>query len=404
MGSIRVVVDGRALGGASSFRGLGTYLRLLLAHLSAEADLQLTVLAPAGVELPEGTRVVSMPQRGPDRWATAEHHRRVGRALARTAGPRHPGSAQAPAQAPAPVVFHSPALDPPHRVPGPWVQTIPDVLPLAGETAELSVERRRWRSWADRVRSATAVIALSSHSAGQAVELLGVDPARVSVIHLAADPRYHPADRDGPGRPPARDEPGRAPGRAAGIEATNDSGTGPYLLYVGEHGPHKGFTDAALVMARLVREGFPHRLVVAGRVAGPRRSEIERELSAGGARARARIELRDWVPDLLPLYQQADALVASSRHEGFGLPAVEAMACGLPVVAYRNSAQAEVVAGGGTLVADGDPGALASALGGILSDPGRWQAARHAGLRRSAAFSWADTGRRHLEVYRQAAG
>ncbi|MHB1446424.1 MAG: glycosyltransferase family 4 protein [Acidimicrobiales bacterium] len=384
MATASVIIDGRSLTGASSYRGLGSYVRQLVAGLAELSDLDLSVLAEPAVPLPAGVGRVPLAHRAPDRWATAEHQFLLARRLARL-DPQIGRAGAGPG-----VVFHSPALDPPRRVGMAWVQTIADVLPLADRHPAYAVEARRWRRWAGRVRSADAVIALSRHSADQAVQHLGVSPDRVQIIHLAPDPHYRPAD--------AATTPG--PGAGSGTEQPR----GPYLLSVAEYAPHKGFSELGLVMSELVDAGLPHRLVVAGRVTDQWRAEMEKALGSGGSEARGRIDVIGWVPDLLPLYQGAEALVCTSRHEGFGLPLVEAMATATPVVAFANSAVTEVVGDGGALVADGDCTAMAGRLAEMLSDPWRRLEAAAAARRRAGCFSWAETVRGHVEVYRRVAG
>lgn len=344
---VRVALDARALTDASAYRGIGTYVRNLLAALADRPDISVTPVVPR-------RRVA------PPRWATLEHHLRVPRELARV-----------PAD-----VNHSPALDPPRRSRRPWVQTIPDLLPLVSDDPALSVERRRWRRWAPRVRAAAAVVTFSRHSADQVVDRLGVDAARVHVIPLAAGPEFHPG--------------GPAP-------------SAPYVLCVGEYGPHKGFGHAAALAAALASAPLPHELWVAGRVVDDNRAAVEAALGAAGPEARARIRVLGWVPELAPLYQGAAALIVTSRHEGFGLPALEAMACGTPVVAFANSATIEVVGTAGALAPDGDVAALAAELFRVLRSESRRADLVDAGLARSAEFSWHRTADAHVEVYRLAA-
>jgi len=380
--ALSVTIDGRSLTDASAYRGLGTYVRQLLAGLVEVPDLDLSVLAEPAGPLPAGATRIPLTHRAPDRWATAEHQFLLSRRLAeltRRAGRVGAGGVGGVAR-----VFHSPALDPPRRVRLPWVQTVADVLPLADPHPAYAVERRRWRRWAERVRAADAVITLSRHSAGQAAAHLGVAPDRIHVIPLAPDPGYRPADAaEGPAEPGARE---------------------PYLLSVGEYAPHKGFTELSLVISELIRAGLPHRLVVAGRVTEQWRAEMERALGSGGSEARRRIDLIGWVPDLVSLYQGAAALVCTSRHEGFGLPLVEAMATATPVVAFDNSAVTEVVGDGGALVTDGDCPAMAARLAEILGDPTVRARAATAARTRAGCFSWAETVQAHVELYRQVAG
>jgi glycosyltransferase involved in cell wall biosynthesis len=344
---VRVALDARALTDASAYRGIGTYVRNLVAALADRSDISVTPVVPR-------RRVA------PPRWATLEHHLRLPGELARTAAD----------------VNHSPALDPPRRSSRPWVQTVPDVLPLVSDDPALAVERRRWRRWAPRVRTAGAVVTFSRHAADQVVNRLGVDPARVHVIPLAAGPEFRPGDA--------------AP-------------SSPYVLYVGEYGPHKGFAEAAGVAGALAAAQVPHELWVAGRVVDDNRAAVEAALGDAGPGARARIRVLGWVPDLVPVYRGAAALVVTSRHEGFGLPALEAMACGTPVVAFANSATTEVVGAAGALAPDGDVPALAAELFGVLRSESRRADLVDAGLARAAEFSWRRTADAHAEVYRSVA-
>ncbi|HZT64249.1 MAG TPA: glycosyltransferase family 1 protein [Acidimicrobiales bacterium] len=353
MAPTRVVCDGRALGDASALRGVGTYLRQLLAQLATRSDVEVTALVRPGVPLPPGVGRLALRRLAPDRWATAEHHLLLPRDLAR-------GGAD---------VAHSPALDPPRRCSTPWVQTIHDVLPLAVSDPALAVERRRWRRFAPRVRTAAAVITPSAHSAGQAVELLGVDPSRVHVVPHGVDPRFRPGCGD-------RDR---------------------YLLMVAEYGPHKGFAEAAEVARLLAAAGVDHELRITGRVAAPNRHAVE------AAVAGSPVRLLGWVPDLLPHYQRASVLIVPSRHEGFGLPALEAMATATPVVAFANTATSEVVADGGILVPDGDTAAMAGAVGHLLADPAAWKQASEAAARRATRFDWAKSAEAHAEIFRSVA-
>jgi alpha-1,3-rhamnosyl/mannosyltransferase len=126
--------------------------------------------------------------------------------------------------------------------------------------------------------------------------------------------------------------------------------------------------------------------------------EIDRELTLCDHPERVDLLGSVGEAELLELYRGATALIVTSRHEGFGLPALEAMATGTPVVAFRNSSTAEVVEGGGELVEDGDIVAVANAVAEIIDDPARRTALSQSGMRRAAGFTW----RRCAEVHAQA--
>jgi glycosyltransferase involved in cell wall biosynthesis len=105
-----------------------------------------------------------------------------------------------------------------------------------------------------------------------------------------------------------------------------------------------------------------------------------------------------FVDDLPAVYRGASALVSSSRSEGFGLPALEAMACGTPVVAFANTSAPEVLGSAGVLVADGDVAALVEALGGVISEPVRAAELSMAGIERAKAFDWDRTVAGYVDI------
>jgi glycosyltransferase involved in cell wall biosynthesis len=204
-------------------------------------------------------------------------------------------------------------------------------------------------------RRARRVLAISQRTKDDLVELYGLAPGSVVVTPLAADPAFHPG----------------------GVR-------GDYLLLTGSIEARKNpllAADAARAVGR--------KLVVAG----PERDcALGTELRARGA------DVRGFVPrdELVRLMQEAAALVFPTLHEGFGLPVVEAMACGTPVVATPDPAVREV---GGDAVAYAEPGAFAETLARVLADPEPWS---RAGLARAGEFSWARAAETTAAVYREA--
>ena len=359
-----VTVDACELDTASRYRGIGTYLREVLERLAVRDDLEVRALTTAPDVLPPGVVPVRVHRRLPDRLRTREHDARLPRDLRRAGGD----------------VVWSPAHDPPARVALPVVQTLHDATPLLWPHAEIEGAARRMRRLLPRYRDATAWIAASAYTADSCSEVMGIPRELITVAHLGVDGRFRP--------PPS---PSGGPG-------TPD----PYILYVGEYGPHKGFAEAFAVAAALSRRGLPHRVRMVGRIAPWWQPAIDDLLAS--SECPERVELAGFVDDLVGAYQGASALIGTSRHEGFGLPLVEAMACATPVVAFANSSMVEVVDGGGILVDDGDADAMADALEPLLTDEGIWAGASRQATERARAFDWSTTADAHAAVLRSAAG
>jgi glycosyltransferase involved in cell wall biosynthesis len=364
--AVPVLIDGRHLSGLGATRGFGRYLRSLLAELARDPGVAVSVLVDRDAArcLPGGIRPVLVSRLRPGRFADLEHRVRLPLDIA-----RHRSG-----------VFHSAADErPPRFCASPWVHTLHDV-PLSFSGAESSHELATWRQRRRRVRRADAVIAVSRYVAENAIAELKLDPARLHVIPSAADPIFSPTPAH------AEETRGADPQR-------------PYLLLVADYAPHKGFAEAFELIGALADRGWPHRLVQVGRVVPWLRREVDELLARAPRPERIQLAGPADDPALVRCYREADALVVTSRAEGFGLPVVEAMACATPVVAFDNSALPEVVGDGGLLAADGDVRALAEAVISVVGDPSRRRAASAAALRRSRAFSWTVCASAHVELF-----
>ena len=357
-----VLIDASALSSAAAASGIGTYVRNLLAALAATGGpgVAVNALATPGAALPAGVghRVIHRRIRKRARAEVMEHALLLPLDVRRR---RAPGE-----------VFHEPNFHAPWGVARPRVQTLHDIIPLVFDTPDVGPLRERWARFGPRYASADAVIAVSHHAADEGIRVLGLDPEKVYVAHHGVDPSYRPD-----GQP--RAEP-------------------PYLLLVGEYSQRKGFGLAFAVIDALASAGYPHTLKVAGRIHDAGRDELL-ALRAGAA-SPERIEILGLVDDLASLYRRATVMLMTSRYEGFGLPAVEAMASGVPVVAFANSAVTEIVTGGGVLVPDGDVPAMVAAVRTLVDSPAAADECRQQGLQRAAQFTWAKSAEIHAEVYR----
>jgi glycosyltransferase involved in cell wall biosynthesis len=336
---VRVVVfDADVLGRRRT--GDETYARNLLRELgplAAAADLRLVAVTRHPELVPAGVEPYALPSRLQElrmAWSLPRALRRLGADLCHTQY----------------------AL--PLRSPCPTVVTVHDVSFAKGGELMGRKDRAVFRLVVPRaVRGAARVLTVSERTKRDLVELYGVPAERIVVTPNGVDPAFSPGD-----------------------------GAGDYVLSVGAIQRRKNQV-AALEAAREV--GLP--LVVAG---PEKDSGVAAELRRRGARLEGYVAIER----LAELYRAAACLVQSSRFEGFGLPVVEAMASGTPVVAVSDPALSEV-AGDACVVVGEDE--LAAGIRTALAERERLVAA---GLERARAFSWRVTAERTLAVYREVLG
>ena len=174
---------------------------------------------------------------------------------------------------------------------------------------------------------------------------------------------------------------------------------GPYVAFTGTIEPRKDLPTLVAAFAR-VSDGRPDlRLVLAGGD-GWGVEPLRAAIAASGAATR--VLRTGYVPDdvLAPLLRRADAVAYPSLEEGFGLPALEALACGAPLVTTSGSAMDELVGDAAVLVGPGDVDGLAAALREVL-EPARAAALRGAGPSQAASFTWEASVEAHIGVYRR---
>jgi glycosyltransferase involved in cell wall biosynthesis len=252
--------------------------------------------------------------------------------------------------------------------PVPQIATVQDLVPLRFAD-QYPRQRHYFRYYVPALlRDCQAVLTISEAARRDVVSFYGVPPARVFVAPCGYDPRHF--NPEGPG----------------------EAGEEPYALYVGNVMPHKNLLRLVEAFARAT-PGGRGRLRIRGWGQARHVRALRERIARLGLEPRV-----DWQPyataeALPPLYRGARMLLLPSLAEGFGLTALEAMACGTPVVTSNTSAMPEVVGDAALLVDPLDTGGLAEAIARVFSDDRLVKDLRERGLARAPQFTWARTGR-----------
>ena len=254
-------------------------------------------------------------------------------------------------------------------------------------TADLHAAKDRFAA-----RAASRLIAVSRATRDDVVRHLGVPAERISVVHLGCDARYRP----------------RSPDETAAVLGRHGLRHGGYILSLGTLEPRKNHVRLIEAYAALAetpaadRGALPPPLVIAGGrgwqyepiLDAPRRCGVER---------RVRFLGRVDEEDLPALVAGAGLFVYPSLYEGFGLPVLEALASGVPVVASDSTSLPEVLGDAGLLCDPRDTADIARRMAAVLADRALAARLREAGPRRAAQFTWRRTARETLAAYAAAA-
>ncbi|HYB93436.1 MAG TPA: glycosyltransferase family 1 protein [Vicinamibacterales bacterium] len=237
------------------------------------------------------------------------------------------------------------------------------------------------------IRDASAIVTVSHSARRDLLRLHGVAADRVSVVHEAASPAFRPIG----------DRP-----KLADIRARY-SLPDRFILYVGTIEPRKNLLRLMAAFAQARRSGVPQQLICVGPYGWS-----SRDLSGCIERLGLRDSVRftGYVPfeDLPAIYNLGDFFVFPSLYEGFGLPVVEAMASGLPVLTSNTSSLGEIAGDAAETVDPTSVDAIADAIIRLAGSAELRRERAERGLQRARSFSWAQTARQMLAVYHRAAG
>lgn len=279
------------------------------------------------------------------------------------------------------LVHHAGGTAPPMRT-APYVLTLHDLQPLEAQATH-SALKRAYLSAAipPSVRHARLTAVPSEYVRQTVLTRLGADPNRVVVVP-------HGVDVLGEATP-------------AEVIRQRYSLDGPIVLYPAITYPHKNHATLVAAFASVLKQ-HPDALLVLTGGRGGEETRLRAQIDGLGLRARVRRTGRISAADVAGLYRLASVVAVPSRYEGFGLPAVEAMAYGAPVVAAATTALPEVVGDAGVLVDPDDPDAWAEAIGGLIADgPARSRLAE-AGRDRAALYTWSANATALADLYRRA--
>jgi len=265
------------------------------------------------------------------------------------------------------------------------ISTIHDLIPIKFPHFTPRAKKTRFNRLFRRLliqcaRRSDRVITVSHHTRDDLMRILGLPPEKIAVVYNGIDSKYHPQNRNG--------HPGSLP-------------SDPFILYVGRFDPYKNVVGLIRSFNRFCRDRKDNpRLVLAGHL-DPRYPEAIQIVEELGLQARVSFLDGATEEELIQLYSAARILILPSLYEGFGLPPLEAMACGTPVIASDRGSLPEVVGDAGLIIDPEGEDSIAGAIERLWESDTLRSELREKGLRRAKDFSWEKTARETLKVYEE---
>lgn len=376
---MRIIFDARVI--QDHFPGIGRYAHGLLSALPAQLNEKETLVALRDSSA-QNTRFDLSTLNHP-KLTWVEHCAPI----------FHPASLlRAPIAGSKSTLFHYPYYVRPYFGRLRSVTTLYDAISLVYPQLVPSASRRLLiRLLTDlAVRASSAFVTISQASARDIERHWPATRGRITVTPLAADAIFTP----------------QPPERCAAVRAKYDLPE-HFTLYLASNKPHKNLVrliDAWAVLTSQLHSKIQNPeseiLVIAGH-RDPRYPEAQDRAQALGIADRVRFIGEVSNADMPALYSACTLFVFPSLYEGFGLTPLEAMACGAPVVCSNTSSLPEVAGDAALLFDPTDIQAIAETCARVLTNPSLQHQLRESGLRQAARFTWAETARRTLEVYRQ---
>jgi alpha-1,3-rhamnosyl/mannosyltransferase len=234
-------------------------------------------------------------------------------------------------------------------------------------------------------RVSSCIIAISKSTKSDLTKYLSIDGRKISAIPLAADKAFNPQPID-----------------TIKVARSRYDLPSRYCLYVGTNKPHKNLSGLlnAWKILHDKKALEDHSLVIAGQW-DPRYPEAKRFVLASGLSTVVTFTGEVSEEHLPALYSGATIFVQPSLYEGFGLPIIEAMACGVAVACSNTSSLPEVAGDAAILFNPNDIKSIADTLGTLLADSNRRNSLRQESIRQASTFSWQQTARRTIDIYRR---